>query len=60
MTRKGNTALGIATIFIIIFAVGLVSIPLLYRLSTRANGRNSGQKQAQARNKEQEQVKRAP
>ena len=44
--------MGIETVFVGIFAIGLAAIPLLYWLSTRADGRSSGQNQEQTRDKE--------
>ena len=40
--------MGFQTVFAGIFVIGLVAIPLLYWLSTRADGGGSGQNQDQA------------
>jgi hypothetical protein len=49
---REDATLGFQTVFAGIFVIGLVAIPLLYWLSTRADGSGSGQNQDQARDEE--------
>lgn len=46
--------MGIETLFLTIFVVGLLAIPLLYLLSTREAGGKQGQNQGQVSSKEEQ------